>query len=79
MLVRVQKDFPATSEILAPYAVGPYVAGGGMRGISPDALDAGPASVWHQLLRWSSGDHLCRIRHARDSSPNRWTRLPIHS
>ena len=31
MLVRVQKDFPATGEILAPYAVGPYVAGG-MRG-----------------------------------------------
>lgn len=31
MLVRVQKDFPATGEILAPYAVGAYVAGG-MRG-----------------------------------------------
>jgi fructose 1,6-bisphosphate aldolase/phosphatase len=31
MLVRVQKDFPATGEILAPYAVGPYVAGA-MRG-----------------------------------------------
>ena len=31
MLVRVQKDFPATGEILAPYAIGPYVAGG-MRG-----------------------------------------------
>ena len=31
MLVRVQKDFPATGEILAPYAVGHYVAGG-MRG-----------------------------------------------
>lgn len=27
MLVRVQKDFPATGEILAPYAIGPYVAG----------------------------------------------------
>lgn len=27
MLVRVQKDFPATGEILAPYALGPYVAG----------------------------------------------------
>ena len=31
MLVRVQKDFPATGEILAPYAHGHYV-GGGMRG-----------------------------------------------
>lgn len=31
MLVRVQKDFPATGEILAPYAIVPYVAGG-MRG-----------------------------------------------
>ena len=31
MLVRVQKDFPATGEVLAPYAVGAYVAGG-MRG-----------------------------------------------
>jgi fructose 1,6-bisphosphate aldolase/phosphatase len=31
MLVRVQKDFPATGEVLAPYAIGPYVAGG-MRG-----------------------------------------------
>jgi fructose 1,6-bisphosphate aldolase/phosphatase len=27
MLVRVQKDFPATGEIVAPYAIGPYVAG----------------------------------------------------
>lgn len=27
MLVRVQKNFPATGEILAPYAIGPYVAG----------------------------------------------------
>lgn len=26
MLVRVQKDFPATGEILAPYAIGQYVA-----------------------------------------------------
>jgi fructose 1,6-bisphosphate aldolase/phosphatase len=31
MLVRVQKDFPAAGEVLAPYAVGAYVAGG-MRG-----------------------------------------------
>lgn len=31
MLVRVQKDFPASGEILAPYAIGHYVAGG-MRG-----------------------------------------------
>jgi fructose 1,6-bisphosphate aldolase/phosphatase len=31
MLVRVQKDFPATGEILAPYAIGHFV-GGGMRG-----------------------------------------------
>lgn len=31
MLVRVQKSFPATGEVLAPYAVAPYVAGG-MRG-----------------------------------------------
>lgn len=27
MLVRVQKDFPATGEVLAPYALGAYVAG----------------------------------------------------
>lgn len=27
MLIRVQKDFPATGEILAPYAIGHYVAG----------------------------------------------------
>ena len=27
MLVRVQKTFPATGEMLAPFAVGPYVAG----------------------------------------------------
>ena len=27
MLVRVQKAFPATGEVLAPYAIGPYVAG----------------------------------------------------
>ncbi len=31
MLVRVQKDFPATGEILAPYALGHFVAGS-MRG-----------------------------------------------
>lgn len=31
MLVRVQKDFPATGEVIAPYAHVPYVAGG-MRG-----------------------------------------------
>ena len=31
MLVRVQKDFPATGEVLAPFTIGPYVAGG-MRG-----------------------------------------------
>ena len=31
MVVRVQKDFPATGEVLAPYAIGAYVAGG-MRG-----------------------------------------------
>ncbi|HWP58622.1 MAG TPA: fructose-1,6-bisphosphate aldolase/phosphatase [Candidatus Acidoferrales bacterium] len=31
MLMRVQKDFPATGEALAPYAIGHYVAGG-MRG-----------------------------------------------
>ncbi len=27
MLVRVQKNFPATGELLAPFAIGPYVAG----------------------------------------------------
>jgi fructose 1,6-bisphosphate aldolase/phosphatase len=31
MLIRVQKSFPATGEILAPYAIGPLVAGA-MRG-----------------------------------------------
>ncbi len=45
MLVRVQKDFPATGEILAPYALGPYVAGC-MRGshqmpLMPVGLDSG--------------------------------------
>jgi fructose 1,6-bisphosphate aldolase/phosphatase len=45
MLVRVQKDFPATGEVLAPYATGPYVAGS-MRGshqmpLMPVALNSG--------------------------------------
>jgi fructose 1,6-bisphosphate aldolase/phosphatase len=45
MLVRVQKDFPATGEVLAPYAIGPYVAGA-MRGshempLMPVALNSG--------------------------------------
>jgi fructose 1,6-bisphosphate aldolase/phosphatase len=31
MLVRVQMNFPATGEVLAPYAIGHFV-GGGMRG-----------------------------------------------
>jgi len=31
MLVRVQKDFPATGEVIAPYSIGPFVAGS-MRG-----------------------------------------------
>jgi fructose 1,6-bisphosphate aldolase/phosphatase len=31
MLVRVQKDFPATGEVLAPFSIGPFVAGA-MRG-----------------------------------------------
>ena len=45
MLVRVQKDFPATGEVLAPYAIGHLVAGG-MRGshnmpLMPVPLEAG--------------------------------------
>jgi fructose 1,6-bisphosphate aldolase/phosphatase len=45
MLVRVQKDFPATGEVLAPYATGPFVAGS-MRGshqmpLMPVALNSG--------------------------------------
>lgn len=45
MLVRVQKDFPATGEVLAPYATGPYVAGS-MRGshqmpLMPVGLNSG--------------------------------------
>ncbi len=45
MLVRVQMNFPATGEILAPYAIGHFV-GGGMRGshqvpIMPVALNTG--------------------------------------
>jgi fructose 1,6-bisphosphate aldolase/phosphatase len=45
MLVRVQKDFPATGEVLAPYAIGHYVAGC-MRGshqmpIMPVSLNSG--------------------------------------
>ena len=45
MLVRVQKDFPATGEILAPYALAPLVAGG-MRGshhmpLMPVPLESG--------------------------------------
>jgi fructose 1,6-bisphosphate aldolase/phosphatase len=44
MLVRVQKAFPATGEVLAPYAIGAYVAGA-MRGshvmpLMPVRLDA---------------------------------------
>ncbi|MFA6986072.1 MAG: fructose-1,6-bisphosphate aldolase/phosphatase [Arenimonas sp.] len=45
MLVRVQKDFPATGEVLAPFATGHLVAGG-MRGshnmpLMPVALNSG--------------------------------------
>jgi fructose 1,6-bisphosphate aldolase/phosphatase len=45
MLVRTQMDFPATGEILAPYAIGHFVAGG-MRGshqmpLMPVALNTG--------------------------------------
>ena len=45
MLVRVQKDFPATGEVIAPFAHGPYVAGC-MRGshqmpLMPVKLDSG--------------------------------------
>lgn len=45
LLVRVQKDFPATGEVLAPYALGPFVAGG-MRGshqmpLMPVTLNSG--------------------------------------
>jgi len=45
MLVRVQKDFPATGEILAPFSTGHFVAGG-MRGshnmpLMPVPLNAG--------------------------------------
>lgn len=45
MLIRVQKSFPATGEVLAPYSIGHYVAGG-MRGshqmpLMPVALNSG--------------------------------------
>jgi fructose 1,6-bisphosphate aldolase/phosphatase len=45
MLVRVQMDFPATGEVLAPFAIGHFVAGG-MRGshhmpLMPVALNTG--------------------------------------
>ena len=45
MLVRTQMNFPATGEVLTPYAIGPFVAGG-MRGshnmpLMPVALDTG--------------------------------------
>jgi len=45
LLVRVQSSFPATGEVLAPYALGAYVAGG-MRGshnmpLMPVAQDSG--------------------------------------
>lgn len=45
MLVRVQRDFPATGEVVAPFAIGPFVAGG-MRGshnmpLMPVPLDSG--------------------------------------
>ncbi len=45
MLVRTQMNFPATGEVLAPYAIGHYV-GGGMRGshqvpLMPVPLDTG--------------------------------------
>ena len=45
MLVRVQKDFPATGEVLAPYSIGAFVAGS-MRGshqmpFMPVALNSG--------------------------------------
>jgi fructose 1,6-bisphosphate aldolase/phosphatase len=45
MLVRVQRDFPATGEVVAPFALGPFVAGG-MRGshnmpLMPVPLESG--------------------------------------
>ena len=45
MLVRVQKSFPATGEVIAPFAIGPFVAGG-MRGshnlpLMPVPLESG--------------------------------------
>ena len=45
LLVRVQQNFPATGEVLAPYALGPFVAGG-MRGshnmpLMPVSLSSG--------------------------------------
>jgi fructose 1,6-bisphosphate aldolase/phosphatase len=45
MLVRVQKDFPATGEVVAPFALGAFVAGG-MRGshnmpLMPVPLESG--------------------------------------
>ena len=48
MLVRVQKDFPATGEILAPYSIGHFVAGC-MRGshqmpLMPVRLNSGSAT-----------------------------------
>jgi fructose 1,6-bisphosphate aldolase/phosphatase len=44
MLVRVQKDFPATGEILAPYAIAHFV-GGGMRGSHQMPLMPVPANT----------------------------------
>lgn len=63
MLVRVQKNFPATGEILAPYAIGPYVAGC-MRGshqmpLMPVALNSGIS-----YFDGPPGGQLCGIRHA---------------
>ena len=63
MLVRVQKTFPATGEVLAPYAIGAFVAGG-MRGSHQVPLMPVKLNSGIQLFRRPAGGELRRLRHA---------------
>ena len=64
MLVRVQMNFPATGEVLAPYAIGHFVAGC-MRGSHQMPLMPVHAELRHQLFRRSAADSMRGVCHAR--------------
>ena len=80
MLVRVQKNFPATGEILAPYAIG-HLRGGLHARLAPDAADAGAAAT--SGISYFDGPPIGELRAplpcTTASSPNRWTSSRIRS